>query len=96
MTNLEQLFVMLGGVAGSTALWKFFETRLKIRTEQKQKMMDSSDSSLYRDDMKARIEKMSLDLEEANDKILALIEEVSILKTENKFLKREIERLKEK
>ena len=96
MTNLEQLFVLLGGIAGSTALWKFAETRLKIRTEQKQKMMDGSDSSLYRDDMKARIEKMSLDLEEANDKILALIEEVSILKTENKFLKREIERLKEK
>lgn len=96
MTNLEQLFVLLGGIAGSTALWKFAETRLKIRTEQKQKEKDSSDSSLYRDDMKARIEKMSLDLEEANDKILALIEEVSILKTENKFLKREIERLKEK
>ena len=58
--------------------------------------MNNSDSSLYRDDMKARIEKMSLDLEEANNKILAFIEEVSILKTENRYLKKEIDRLKEK
>ena len=96
MTNLEQVFVTISAIAGSTALWKFFETRLKARLEQKNKELESSDSTQYRMDLQNRVEKMSQDLEEANAKILALIEEVSILKTENKYLNQEIERLKNK
>lgn len=96
MTNLEQLFVMISAVAGSTALWKFFETRLKVKTEQQKEQEQNSDSSQYRNDLKARVEKMSKELELANEQIKALIEEVAILKTENKYLRKEIERLKDK
>ena len=96
MTNLEQVFVTISAIAGSTALWKFFETRLKARLEQRNKELESSDSTQYRMDLQNRVEKLSQDLEEANAKILALIEEVSILKTENKYLNQEIERLKNK
>ena len=96
MTNFEQLFVMLTAVAGSTALWKFFETRLKIKSERQKEIEDNSDSAQYRNDLKARVEKLSQDLELANQQIKELIEEVAILKTENKFLHKEIERLKNK
>ena len=96
MTNLEQLFVMISAVAGSTALWKFFETRLRVKAERQKELEENSDTSQYREDLKARVEKLSKDLETANEQIKALIEEVAILKTENKYLRKEIDRLKEK
>lgn len=96
MNNLEQLFVMLTAVAGSTALWKFFETRLKARMDRQKEKEQNSDSSQYREDLKARVEKMSQDLEEAQAKILQLTEEVAELRVENTYLKKEIERLKDK
>lgn len=96
MGNLEQFFVMLTAVAGSTALWKFFETRLKMKTDRQKEKEQNSDSSQYRQDLKARVEKMSQDLEEAQEKILQLTEEVAALRVENTYLKKEIERLKDK
>ena len=96
MNNLEQLFVMLTAVAGSTALWKFFETRLKARMDRQKEREENSDNSQYRNDLKARVEQMSIELKEAQDKILALTEEVAELRVENTYLKKEIERLKDK
>ena len=96
MNNLEQLFVMLTAVAGSTALWKFFETRLKARMDRQKEREENSDNSQYRNDLKARVEQMSIELKEAQDKILALTEEVAELRVENTYFKKEIERLKDK
>ena len=96
MTNLEQIFVAITAIATSGTIWKVVSERMKLKIEQRNKELENSDSTLYREDMKQRLEKMALDLEEANNKILQLIEEVSILKTENKYLKREIDRLKDK
>jgi len=96
MSNLEQIFIMIGAIAGSTALWKFFETRMRIKAEQRKEMFDNSDSSQYREDLKERVEKLTKQLEEANKKILALTEKVSALEVENKFLQKEIDILKSK
>jgi len=96
MSELEQIFITLTAIAGSTALWKFFETRLKTRAEQKKLEMENSDGSLYREDMRMRIEQLQKDLEEATDSIIALTKKVAELETENKFLKKEIEELKNK
>jgi len=96
MSELEQIFITLTAIAGSTALWKFFETRLKTRAEQRKLEMENSDGSLYREDMRMRIEQLQKDLEEATDSIIALTKKVAELETENKFLKKEIEELKNK
>ena len=45
MSALEQFFLMITALAGSTALWKFFETRLKARAEQKKIMIENSDTN---------------------------------------------------
>jgi prefoldin subunit 5 len=50
----------------------------------------------YRDDLKNRVEKMSLALEEANARILELTQKVAELQTENRYLHREIDILKRK
>ena len=96
MSAIEQLFLTITAIAGSTALWKFFETRLKTRAEQKKLEMTNSDGTLYREDLKMRIERLQADLEEATESIIQLTKKVAELETENKFLKKEIEDLKNK
>ena len=96
MGNLEQFFIMLSAVAGSTALWKFFETRLKMKNDRQKEKEANSDNSLYRMDLMKRVEQMSQELDEAREQILKLTEEVAELRVENIFLKKEIERLKDK
>ena len=94
MSALEQLFLTITAIAGSGVMWKFFETRLKARAEQKKMMMLNSDSSQYREDLKMRVERLSADLEEATEKIIELTKKVAELETENKYLHKEIEELK--
>ena len=96
MDSLEQIFITIGAVAGSAGLWRFFEARMKLKAERKKADMENDDSLQYREDLKERVEKMSLQLEEANKKILELTQKVATLETENKYLQREIDILKRK
>lgn len=94
MNSTEQILIIIGTIAGSTGLWKFFEARLKVKAEQRKSDIQNNDGAQYRDDLKNRVEKMSLALEEANAKILELTQKVAELETENKYLHREIDILK--
>jgi regulator of replication initiation timing len=67
---------------------------LKLKAEQRKDDIQNNDGVQYRDDLKNRVEKMSLALEEANAKILELTQKVAELETENRYLHREIDILK--
>jgi len=94
MDSTEQILITLGTIAGSAGLWKFFEARLKLKAEQRKDDIQNNDGVQYRDDLKNRVEKMSLALEEANARILELTQKVAELETENRYLHREIDILK--
>jgi peptidoglycan hydrolase CwlO-like protein len=94
MNSTEQILITLGTIAGSAGLWKFFEARLKLKAEQRKDDIQNNDGVQYRDDLKNRVEKMSLALEEANARILELTQKVAELQTENRYLHREIDILK--
>lgn len=94
MNSTEQILITIGTIAGSAGLWKFFEARLKVKAEERRSDIQNNDGVQYRDDLKNRVEKMSLALEEANAKILELTQKVAELETENKYLHREIDILK--
>lgn len=96
MNSTEQILITIGTIAGSAGLWKFFEARLKVKAEERRSDIQNNDGVQYRDDLKNRVEKMSLALEEANAKILELTQKVAELETENKYLHREIDILKRK
>lgn len=96
MSSAEQILITIGTIAGSAGLWKFFEARLKMKAEQRKDEIQNNDGVQYRDDLKNRVEKMSMALEEANAKILELTQKVAELETENRYLKREIDILKRK
>jgi peptidoglycan hydrolase CwlO-like protein len=94
MNSTEQILITLGTIAGSAGIWKFFEARLKLKAEQRKDELQNNDGVQYRDDLKNRVEKMSVALEEASAKILELTQKVAELETENRYLQREIDILK--
>jgi len=96
MNSTEQILITLGTIAGSAGIWKFFEARLKLKAEQRKDELQNNDGVQYRDDLKNRVEKMSVALEEASAKILELTQKVAELETENRYLHREIDILKRK
>jgi predicted phage gp36 major capsid-like protein len=81
-------------VLGSGAAFKYYESRAKIKSEERLASKPEDVNTLYRDDLKKRVEEMSLALEKANAEILQLTEKVAQLETENKYLHREIDILK--
>jgi hypothetical protein len=103
MDSVTQIIITVGTVAGSAGLWKFFEARLKVKSEEKKAKVENSDGVLYRDDLKHRVRNLEAMLassadekQELRDKVLSLTEEVSALRIKVEFLAKENERLKNK
>jgi len=103
MDNITEIVTIVGGILGTAGIWKFAETRIKVRAEQKKEEIENNDSHQYRDDLKKRVAKLEQLLEEsAKEKdelrknLLDLTAEVSSLRTKVEFLEKENERLKMK
>lgn len=96
MDNSTQIILAVVTLLGSAGIWRYAETRLKVKAEQKKEEQNASDTILYRDDLKKRVEEMDRALKEANQELLELTQKVAKLETENTFLRREIDILKSK
>ena len=103
MDSITQIIITVGTVAGSAGLWKFFEARLKLKSDEKKAKVENSDGVLYRDDLKNRVRNLEAMLassadekQELRDKVLSLTEEVSALRIKVEFLAKENDRLKNK
>ena len=103
MDSLGQIMVMVGAIAGSSALWNFLCDRLKAKLEMKKNEAQNDDGNLYRDDLKARVRNLetllaqsSDEKDELRDTVLALTAQVSELRVKVEFLEKENERLKMK
>lgn len=94
MDNITQIIITLATVLGSAGIWKFFEARIKIKSEEKKTEMENNDGVQYRDDLKSRVMRLEDLLVESNQKVLALTAEVHALRTEVHFLTKENERLR--
>ncbi len=103
MDNITQIIITVATVAGSAGIWKFFEARLKVKSEEKKSEIENSDGVQYRDDLKHRVRNLESMLASSADEkdelrktVLTLTEEVSALRIKVEFLERENERLKNK
>lgn len=96
MEGYVQIIVTIVGVLGSASIWKYMEARLKAKAQDKQTDLNNNDTVQFRDDLKARVARLELLLEESNEKVITLTAEVHELRTEVKFLTKENERLKDK
>ena len=98
-----QIILTVIGVLGSGAAWKYFEARLKTRSQEKKEELENSDSVQYRDDLKHRVRNLETLLsqngeekDELREQVLALTAEVHALRVKVEFLEKENERLKNK
>jgi len=96
MDNNTQIILAIVTLLGSAGIWKYAEARLRVKADLKREEKSDSDTVLYRDDLKKRVEEMDAALKEAHKELLALTEKVAKLETENTFLRREIDILKSK
>ena len=94
MDNSTQVILAVVTLLGSAGIWRYAEARLKVKAELKKDEQSASDTELYRDDLKSRVEEMDKALKEANKELLELTQKVAKLETENSFLRREIDILK--
>ena len=103
MDNITQIIITLATVAGSAGIWKFFEARLRVKSEEKKSQLENSDGVQYRDDLKDRVRNMEALLarsadekDELRNQVLLLTQEVSALRVKVEFLEKENDRLKNK
>jgi len=103
MDNVTQIIITLATVAGSAGIWKFFEARLKVKSEERKSELENNDGVLYRDDLKHRVRNLEAMLassadekDELRNKVLTLTEEVSALRIKVEYLEKENDRLKNK
>jgi len=96
MDNNTQIILAIVTLLGSAGIWKYAEARLRVKADLKREEKSDSDTVLYRDDLKKRVEEMDLALKEAHKELLELTQKVAKLETENTFLRREIDILKSK
>lgn len=103
MDNITQIIITIATVAGSAGIWKFFEARLKVKSEEKKSQIENSDGVQYRDDLKNRVRNMEALLaasaeekDELRYQVLQLTQEVSALRVKVEFLEKENDRLKNK
>jgi len=103
MDNITQIIITVATVAGSAGIWKFFEARLRVKSEEKKSQIENSDGVQYRDDLKNRVRNLEQLLavsadekDELRNQVLALTQEVSALRVKVEFLEKENDRLKNK
>jgi len=101
MDNITQIIITLATVAGSAGIWKFFEARLKVKSEEKKNELQNNDGVQYRDDLKNRVRNLEELLatsadekDELRDQVLTLTQEVSALRVKVEYLEKENDRLK--
>jgi predicted nuclease with TOPRIM domain len=103
MDNITQIIITVATVAGSAGIWKFFEARLRVKSEERKSELENNDGVQYRDDLKDRVRNLESLLAKSSDekddmrsRIEELIGEVNALRVEVDYLKRENDRLKNK
>lgn len=103
MDNITQIIITLATVAGSAGIWKFFESRLKVKAQEKKDALENNDGVQYRDDLKNRVRNLeallaqsSDEKDELRDQVLMLTQEVSALRVKVEYLEKENDRLKNK
>ena len=96
----QELIIAVATILGSGAAFKFYEYSIKTKRdaarELRQERRAENPETMFRDDLKKRVEEMSAALDSANLKILELTQKVAELETENRYLHREIDILKRK
>ena len=89
--NTITIIVTLLTVMGSASAWKFYEFMIKNRRERDKDK--KREQSMFRDDLRNRVGKLEEEKDTMIKEIMSLREDMSAMKVEIEFLRRENDRL---
>ncbi len=96
-----QIVVTVATVLGSGAAFTFYTNRMKMKAEERKEDNANNDTTLYRDDLKARVRNLeellahsANEKDELRNQVLTLTQEVSALRVKVDYLEKENELLK--
>jgi TolA-binding protein len=78
--NLYTVLITLITVAGSAGAWKFYESKLKLRSRVRD--LDAKEGVLFREDLRERVSLLESKLEEKEREKEELQNQISDLKTQ--------------
>ena len=94
-----QTIITIVTVLGSAGAWQFYQSRLKIRHQERQE--DKGEQTLFRDDLRERVAVLEQKLEEAyeekqktQDRLAVVMTELAEYKVRLEFLEKENDRLR--
>jgi len=90
--NITTIIITAVTVLGGGAAWKFYEFLIKNKREKEKETL--KESTIYRDDLKSRVEKLEGDKDECMHSLVDVKSELSALRVKVEFLEKENERLK--
>jgi predicted nuclease with TOPRIM domain len=90
--NLTTIIITSVTVLGGGAAWKFYEFLIRNKREKEKESI--KESTIYRDDLKSRVEKLEGDKGECIDSLMDVKVELSALRVKVEFLEKENDRLK--
>jgi len=90
--NLTPIIITTLTVLFGAGGWKFYEFLIKNKREKEKETL--KESTVYRDDLKARIEKLEVDKDECTDSLMDVKIKLSALEVKVEFLEKENDRLK--
>ena len=101
MESWIQIAITVVTVLGSGAAFQFYTNRMKMKSEERKGTEANNDTTLYRDDLKARVRNLeellahsAEEKEKMRGSILELTAEVHSLRVKVEFLEKENEILK--
>ena len=90
--NLTTIIISLITVLFGGGAWKFYEFLVKKKSQDKQ--TEKSEQTMYRDDLKNRVDKLEEDKEECMKSLMDISNKLSSLETKVDFLEKENNELK--
>ena len=89
--QLTTIIITTLTVAGGAGAWKFYEFLIRNRREKEKETM--AEQNMYRDDLRARVEKLEGDKESCQNQLTNITAELAAIKVKLDFIERENDRL---
>tara|TARA_R110002051_G_scaffold191350_3_gene260092 strand:+ start:3141 stop:3440 length:300 start_codon:yes stop_codon:yes gene_type:complete len=91
-SNITSIIITVISVLGATGAWKFYE--IIIRNKRDREKEDRSEKTIYRDDLKFRVNKLEKGKDECMTSLITINAELAALRIKLDFIERENDMLK--
>ena len=91
-SNITSIIITIVSVLGATGAWKFYELLIKQKREREKE--DRSEKTIYRDDLKFRVDKLEKGKDECMTSLITINAELSALRIKLEYIEEENKVLK--